>query len=64
MSQASVGRQRQRPDGGLQLLLGGGRAAAVAAGHRPDLDVELLGLLVVEVGVAGVEVVLLLLGAA
>lgn len=64
LPQRPVGRQRQRPHGGLQLLLRGGRAAAVAAGHRSDLDVELLGLLVVKVRVAGVEVVLLLLGAA
>lgn len=64
LPQRPVGRQRQRPHRGLQLFLRGGRAAAVAAGHRSDLDVELLGLLVVEVRVAGVEVVLLVLGAA
>lgn len=64
LPQRPVGRQRQRPHRSLQLFLRGGRAAAVAAGHRSDLDVELLGLLVVEVRVAGVEVVLLVLGAA
>lgn len=64
LPQRPVGRQRQRAHGGLQLLLRGGRAAAIAAGHRSDLDVELFRLFVVKVRVAGVEVVLLLLGAA
>lgn len=64
LPQRPVGRQRQRAHGGLQLFLRGGRAAAIAAGHRSDLDVELFGLFVVKVRVAGVEVVVLLLGAA
>lgn len=64
MSDPSVGRQGESPHCSFQLLLCGCRVAAVAAGHRSDLDVELLGLLVVEVGVARVKVVLLLLSAA
>lgn len=54
----SVGGQCECPHGGLQLHLCSSR---VAAAHRTDLDVELLGLLVVKVRVAGVEVVLLVL---
>lgn len=64
LSYASVGRQGERPHGGLQLLLSGGGAAATAAGDWPDLDVELLGLVVVEIGITRVEVVVLLLRAA
>lgn len=60
----SVGRQGERSDGGFQLFLCGSRVAAIAAGDRSDLDVELLGLLVIKVRVAGVKVVLLLLRAA
>lgn len=56
----SVWRQGEGPDGGFQLFLGSGGVAAVAVGDRPDLDVELLGLFIVKVRVAGVEVVLLL----
>lgn len=57
-SYPSVGGQCECPHGGLQLHLCSSR---VAAAHRTDLDVELLGLLVVKVRVAGVEVVLLVL---
>lgn len=64
LSDSSVRRQGQSSHCSFQLLLCGCRVAAVAAGHRSDLDVELLGLLIVKVGVAGVEVVLLLLSAA
>lgn len=49
-------RQRKRSHGGLQLFLGGGWVAA-AAGDRSDLNVELFGLVVIEVRVAGVKVV-------
>lgn len=55
----SVGGQCECPHGGLQLHLCSSRVAAAA--HRTDLNVELLGLLVVKVRVAGVEVVLLVL---
>lgn len=61
---ASVWGQSERPDGGLQLFLCGSGVTATAAGDRSDLDVELLGLLVIEVRVTGVKVVLLLLRAA
>lgn len=64
LPQCPVGRQRQRPHGGLQLFLRGGRATAISASHRSDLDVELFWLFVVKVRVAWVKVVLLLLGAA
>lgn len=60
----SVGRQCECAHGGFQLLLGGGGVAAVAADHWSDLDVEFLGLLVIKVGITGVEVVFLLVGAA
>lgn len=46
---ASVGRQSERPNSGFELPLCCHGVAAIAAGHRSDLDVELLGLLVVEV---------------
>lgn len=54
----SVRRQRKRSDGGFQLFLCGGRVAA-AAGDGSDLNVELFGLVIVEVRVAGVKVVVL-----
>lgn len=45
----SVGWQRKRPHGSFELLLCGNGAAAIAAGHRSDLNVELLGLFVIKV---------------
>lgn len=63
-SYPSVWWQCECPHSGFQLLLSSRRVAAVAVGDWSDLDVELLGFVVVEVRVAGVKVVLLLLRAA
>ena len=60
----SVGGQRQGPHGGPQLPLLGRWVAPPAVAHRPDLDVELFGFVVVKVRVAGEEAAVFLLGAA
>lgn len=49
LSCPSVGRQGERPHGGFQLLLSGSGVAAIAAGDRSDLDVELLRFIVIKI---------------
>lgn len=64
LSYSSVGRQAEHPDGGFQLFVSVGQVAAATSGNWSNLNVELFGLLVVKIGITGVEVVLLLIRAA
>lgn len=60
-SYRSVRGQGQHPYRGLQLQFIGCRVATVTAGNRSDLDVKLLGLIIIEIRVAGVKISFLLL---